>query len=369
MKKQKILFIIWSYSYGGGAEALLTMIANHLNPEKYDISIIEYEHAEVKKEAANSYVHILPPIEKVDVPEKTKKGYQAYHTPKLLIDKYIKGDYDLYVSFNYQIPTFLLPEGTRNLAWIHGNVYDLGGESVKREWALQDKAFDNVRYIISISNITTQSLKDLFPRHSHKIIELYNGIDIERVREKAAEETAIRLKQPSILFFGRLDDNKDPLRLLTILKLVHQKKPSAHLYFLGDGDLKPRIEQKTEEYGLKEFVHLLGYHDNPFPVVRQCRLCCLLSKAEGFPLSLMEGVALGKPFVATDAGGMNILSNGQRCGRIVGTDEEAAAAILQLLECNRDEIESECQKSIQRFALNDYILKIEALFDSALSEK
>ena len=75
--KKKILFIIWSYTYGGGAEALLTSIVNHLNPEKYDISIIEYEHADYKVEPVNENIHILPPIEAVETPDRQKKGYQV----------------------------------------------------------------------------------------------------------------------------------------------------------------------------------------------------------------------------------------------------------------------------------------------------
>lgn len=114
-QKMKILFIIWSYTYGGGAESLLTMIVNHLNPEKYDISIIEYEHSNFKTEPVNHNIHILPPIEKVETVDHQKKGYQVYHTPEILIERYIKGDYDLYVSFNYQIPTFLLPAGAKIL--------------------------------------------------------------------------------------------------------------------------------------------------------------------------------------------------------------------------------------------------------------
>ena len=40
--KKKVLFIIWSYSYGGGAERVLTNIVNNLDPSKYEIDILEY---------------------------------------------------------------------------------------------------------------------------------------------------------------------------------------------------------------------------------------------------------------------------------------------------------------------------------------
>ena len=59
---KKILFIIWSYSLGGGAEALLTTIVNHLNPQKYQIGILEFYHSSTKKEPANSNIKIYEPI-------------------------------------------------------------------------------------------------------------------------------------------------------------------------------------------------------------------------------------------------------------------------------------------------------------------
>ncbi len=54
--KKKILFIIWSFSYGGGAEALLTMIVNHLDPQKYEIGILEYYHAEIGRASCRERV-------------------------------------------------------------------------------------------------------------------------------------------------------------------------------------------------------------------------------------------------------------------------------------------------------------------------
>lgn len=367
--KKKILFIIWSYTYGGGAEALLTTIANHLNPEKYDVSIIEYEHAEIKTEPVNSNIHVLPYIQAVETPEGYSKTYQLYHTPEVLINRYIKGDYDLYVSFNYQIPTFLLPKGTKNIAWIHSDVYDLADEKVIRERKRQDVAFDNVEKIVAISDITKKSIEDLFPNHADKLVEIYNGIDIDRVRREAEEKTAVSLKHPSILFVGRLEDRKDPARLVDVLKLVHEREMPAHLYYIGKGDVDREIIRKAGENGLSDFVHLEGYQQNPFPIMKQAGVVCLLSKSEGFSLCLLEGVALDRPFVATLIGGANELSNGQRCGRIIGTDAEAAEAICELVKCSRAEIQKECQKSVERFGLKQYIRQIEELFDSVIDEE
>lgn len=370
MRKKKILFIIWSYTYGGGAEALLTMIANHLNPEKYDVSIIEYQHADYKVEPVNDYVHVLPPIEKVETPDNQKKGYQVYHTPEILIDRYIRGDYDLYVSFNYQIPTFLLPKGTKNIAWIHTNVYDLGVEEKARERRLQDQAFDKAEKIVAISDQTLQSLYDLFPRHREKYVKIYNGLDRELIRERAMENTEIRIEKPAMMAIGRLDDRKNPERVFRIFMLAHQKNPRLHLYYVGEDVQKSGkrelLEEMIREAEMGDYVHLLGYQQNPFPFIKQADVVVHFAKREGFGLVMAEAVALGVPIVAPDIGAAKAVANHGKCGRIVVTDEEAADAVLELLGEDPEKIRQGCEESILQFSLNTYIAQIEDLFDSVI---
>ena len=363
---KRILFIIWSYTYGGGAEALLTMIVNNLNSQKYDISIIEYKHADVKVEKVNDNIHILSPIEKIDTPEGTSKGYQVYHTPEILTDRYIEGDYDLYISFNYQIPTFLLPKNKKNIAWIHGDVYDLGIPQAQREWCLQDVAFDKVKKIVAISDFTMQSLEELFPRHREKMVKIYNGIDIEKIRRQSLESSPVVLQHPAIVYSGRLDTNKNPERMLDVFSIVHEKDEKAHLYYLGKGELENRIRERAAKLGIQNNVHLLGYFENPFPIIRQADIICLFSKSEGFGLCLAEAVALGKPIVASDIGIAKVLSYDGKCGKVINTDKEAVTAILFYISTDKEEIEKNCDASIRRFELKHYIQQIEKLIDEVI---
>lgn len=366
---KKILFIIWSYSLGGGAEALLTTIVNHLNSEKYQIGIIEFYHSTVKEEPVNSNIKVYDPITFEGDKEYHKKLYYTYREPDRMVRKYIPSGYDLYVSFNYQIPSFLLPEGTRNIAWIHGTVYDLAESGMDYYRNLQVRAFENVIKIIGISDITTNSIKAVFPEYVNKLIKIYNALNIGQVRERAGDFTEIILEHPSIICVGRLDDNKNPLRALDIFYELSKENDSAHLYFLGKGKLEALILRKAVEYGLQERVHILGYMENPFPVVKQADICCMTSRSEGFGMVLLESIALKVPFVSTQVGGAEVLTNGNRCGRVYKTDEEAVAQILELLNAPKDLMEKECERSISRFSLDNYISKIEALFDEVLEEK
>lgn len=364
----KIFFIINCFSKGGGAEALLTKIVNNINPSKYEIGIMEIIHDTIKTEPINSNIKMYPYYVKADDPERKRKMYYVYHEWDKVIDEYIPKDYDLYVSFNYLKPSFLLPSGKKNIAWIHGDVYNLTMDRMKEEKELQREAFNKASRIVAISDITIQSLIDVFPEYKEKIRVIYNGIDIEGVRNKAKESTEIQLQHPALLSVGRLDENKNPMRLLEIFEQVYNRNQKVHLYYLGYGELEKEIRRGAYEMGMADNVHLLGYLENPFPVVRQADLCCMFSHSEGFPMALLEAVALDKPFVSSVIGGARVLANGQRCGKTVTTNDEAVDAIFSMLRVNRNAINKECQKSIKRFDLHRYIWEIEKLFDELLEE-
>ena len=366
---KKILFIIWSFSLGGGAEALLTTIVNRLNPSKYQIGILEFYHSSTKKEPVNSHIKIYNPVTFEGDREYQKKMYYTYHEPDKMISNYVPSGYDLYISFNYQIPSFLLPKGGRNIAWIHGAVYDLAEGGMKEYRYLQDKAFERAMKIVTISDSTSASIQALFPEHEDKVIQIHNAINIETVREKAACFTDIEVKHPAIICVGRLDEHKDPLRMLEIFRETVRKIGPAYLYFLGKGELEAQIRQRANQYGMQEQVHILGFVENPFPIMKQADICCMTSKSEGGPLVLLESAALGVPFASTEVGIARSLSNENRCGQIFATNTEAVKAIIEILNTPKDMIREECLKSVSRFGVDSYIVRVEKLLDEALEEE
>jgi len=48
MAKKKVLFFMWSYSLGGGAEKILSTVIRNLPKDKYDIDILEIEAMRIK---------------------------------------------------------------------------------------------------------------------------------------------------------------------------------------------------------------------------------------------------------------------------------------------------------------------------------
>ena len=66
---KRVLFIIYSFSAGGGADLLLTSIVNSLNPEKYEIGILEIVHYGLKTEPVKENIKLYPYYVRFEDPE------------------------------------------------------------------------------------------------------------------------------------------------------------------------------------------------------------------------------------------------------------------------------------------------------------
>ena len=330
MKKKKLLFIIWSFTYGGGAERVLATLVNNL-PKEYDIDILEYWNANIYNKKINSNVHLLKPVVDSTKDSKFKKIIKMvilYTFPSILRKKYIKDNYDVEISYNYLLPTFLLRKSGKTISWIHGDIYDL-----KTRWFNRFKqrhAFKNVDRIVSISKNTYESVVDMYPEYKDKTIIINNSFDFNVMLEKA-KEFKVENKEKNILFIGRLDENKNPLFLIEVAKLLKEDNVKFKLSFLGQGSLKDDLESKIKEYDLENAVELLGFQKNPYPYIKSADIIVGCSKSEGFPTVYVEGMLFSKPFVSTIVGGVEELSDGYKCGYVSNDIVEYKEYVKKLL--------------------------------------
>lgn len=365
---KKILFVPYTYSLGGGAERVLSTVVSHLDKEKYDITILPYADYSVMEENTPSYVTLrkgIVDIEKAGKLEKGIKFFLVHFFPGILRKLYIREKYDIEISFNYQIPSFLVKrsKGTKVIEWNHGDIYDLRDKKIRR--MLQGRSYRKADRIVTISENTRQSVCALFPEVENKIELIYNGVDIRRIQEKAAQEPPVVLREHSIIFLGRLEPAKRPIELLEVVRNMHRNGQRVSLYYLGKGELKEELEAKIREWGLEEYVFLLGYQRNPYPLIRQSRAVCMISQSEGFPTVFTEGMALGIPFVSSPVGGVRELSNDGRCGMVVDGPEACGEAIAKIVfdEEIHKKMSDACLEHIRNYSVEKQKERIENLLD------
>lgn len=139
---------------------------------------------------------------------------------------------------------------------------------------------------------------------------------------------------PVILGAGEFIPQKGFDTLVEAFYAVRQERP-VRLVILGEGKLRPELEQLVGRMGLEDDVLLPGFVMDPWSWMRYAAVFTLSSRWEGLPGVLLEAMACGTPVVSTDcpSGPSEILEDG-KWGRLVSVDDSAeiARAILATLD-------------------------------------
>lgn len=365
--KKKLLFIIWSFSYGGGAEKILSNIVNNLDKNKYEIDVLEYYYIGIKKEKINDNINLLPPILNVkdrSIFNKIKNkiiSFMITRYPKLIRKMYLNKTYDVEIAFNYMIPTFLLNEKSgKKISWMHGAIYDL--KENKKNFKLQKKALKKVDNIVSISKKTYNSIINVFPEYKNKLSIIHNGYEFSEIEKMAKGKNNNKV---DLLFCGRLDKNKNPIKMLNILKIIKEKGYDYKLGFLGTGELLGIVKNYIENNNLEHNVCIFGYSNNPYSYMNNSKLICMTSYSEGFPTVIIEGMTLGKPFVTTSVAGVDEMYDNGKCGFIIDDDEKYANKIIEILSEKKkyEQMSRHCKSYVKKFSIENQIQKLEELIN------
>jgi glycosyltransferase involved in cell wall biosynthesis len=104
-----------------------------------------------------------------------------------------------------------------------------------------------------------------------------------------------------------------PIKNLQLLLDVATAAAEAHLpidfVIAGDGAERPWFESEIRRRRLLN-TEVLGWQDQVEAVISRCHLLVLTSHREGTPLALIQGMAAGRPFISTAAGGTVDLAMG-----------------------------------------------------------
>jgi glycosyltransferase involved in cell wall biosynthesis len=143
----------------------------------------------------------------------------------------------------------------------------------------------------------------------------------------AAQPIARPAGSKTILAVGRLEDYKQTDRLLTALPLL---PPEYELVVIGNGPLRPRIEQLAAELGVRARLRLLGHVAQPELMAwyRSADVFVSLSRHESFGMTLLEGAAAGAAIVASDIPAHREVAGYLPSDRALLVDQDCAPAYL-----------------------------------------
>jgi glycosyltransferase involved in cell wall biosynthesis len=116
--------------------------------------------------------------------------------------------------------------------------------------------------------------------------------------------------------------------LLDAFEIVQRSIKQAVLVIAGEGSLYDRLKERSITLGIQDKTIFLGRRNDIPALMSMCDCFVLSSKFEGFGLVVGEAMAMQKPVVATDCGGVKEVMGG--FGMLVAVDDTCGLADAML---------------------------------------
>ncbi|KFC18983.1 glycosyltransferase [Epilithonimonas lactis] len=281
--KKSIIFILPDLETGG-AERIITTIANHLPRDRFFPSILLLRKV-------GAYLDFLrPDVEIIDI--QTPRIRHSLK-PILLEIKRRKPDivFSGFGEVNAYLSLFIKLFPKTKFIARETNV--VSQHVTRKEIRFFYKFYNNYDRIIAQSNDMEADLINNFGIRKQKLIKINNPVDIDFIEEKLKQSerpTEFSPQYKHVVAIGNLSARKGFDNLLKVFSRL--KNQNILLHILGDGRDKEMLLQMKEMLGL-DHVIFHGRKNNPYQYLKFADLFVLSSRYEGFPNVLLEAGTCG----------------------------------------------------------------------------
>jgi glycosyltransferase involved in cell wall biosynthesis len=366
--KKKILIIIDNLKRGGGAEKVASDFTIQLSKE-YEISVLTFEDIENRYPVRANYyslqenIKLLPRIIKLLKIHLIQKFLKIYKVIKEISPEIIVSFMDLTniisvfvkIIFRIKIPLIIC---------VHTNPKKAYEKDLKFLNPLLSIFYSSkfTNRIITISKELQYILEKNYQIEKTKLKTIYNGIDLEKIKElskELIEDNQKIFENKNLIKFitvGRLVESKAQNVLIESFSIVKNFVPNSKLIIIGKGPLKKDLKKLIKSKGLNNDILLLGFKKNPFKYIANSDIFILSSKFEGLPMVLLEALACEVPIISTNCstGPEEILDNNKYGFLVNVMDSKDMAEKMVFLAKNPKIREEYSKKSAVRAQLFDY---------------
>ncbi|MBI0577479.1 glycosyltransferase [Neobacillus cucumis] len=289
MPIKKYLFVTNSLS-SGGAERVVSILANGIAEEGYDVHLILYERVKNEYPISDKVkLHLLP--------KRNGENKIKYNTHKFL--KMRKMIYeispDIIIPFlPDQVNHFFLASRFMKIPFIftvRNNPF-LYPESKKMRLVGKMVALLSTGIFLQ-----TKEQTEFFPKFAReKIFVVPNPVSNDLIGCNYQKRKSIA----EIATFGRLSAQKNQRLLIHAFERVYKTNKSIRLSLYGAGEEENNLEVLVKSLGIDDVVTFKGRVSNVGDALMSTDLFVLSSNYEGMPNALMEAMAVGLPCISTD---------------------------------------------------------------------
>lgn len=290
----RALFVINSLA-GGGAERVFSTLVNALNRPADGITITVALLDDVAAEAYAVSGDIV--VERLDcagsLPRSTLRLNRLVRRlkPDVAVSFLSRANVATVASMWLSGRPAVISERVNTTAHLQSSRFGLVSRMLIR------LSYPRARRVIAVSRGVASTLEHDFAVEGERIRVIYNPVDIDDIRSRAAQPPAIDVNTADFVTMGRLVANKNTAMAVRALAAC---KGDGRLIVLGEGPLRTDLEALAVSLGVADRVVFAGFLANPYAVLARACGYLLTSNAEGFPNAMVEAMATGLPVIATD---------------------------------------------------------------------
>lgn len=213
--------------------------------------------------------------------------------------------------------------------------------------------YGRYRKVVCISKKAEENLREFIGHSRAEILTINNGVDIEKYAAASPSQELERLapgtRKLMMVAGFRWEKDQD-----TIIKALPMLPGDFHLFLVGDGVRRQECEQLAERLGVADRVHFMGLRQDVAELLHAADYVIMSSHFEGLSLSSVEGMSVGKPFLASDVDGLREVVHG---AGILFPHEDSArlASEIRKLSENTDQyskVAKQCRERANQFDIS-----------------
>jgi glycogen synthase len=160
--------------------------------------------------------------------------------------------------------------------------------------------------IIVCSEYMKDELNRVFLLQNKNITVIPNGIEPLTVKKKIAEVIPELADKKYIFSIGRIVEEKGFETIIEAAAIAKEKKQNFIFVIAGKGPMLTEYQNQVIVRGLEGYVSFIGYvtDEQRNALIEACELAVIPSLYEPFGIVVLEAMALGKPTVVSNTGGM-----------------------------------------------------------------
>lgn len=164
--------------------------------------------------------------------------------------------------------------------------------------------YNRYNEIICISNQAESNLRNYLGGSRANISTIFNGVDINKYKSSKAsnELNEYAPNCRSIIMVAGFRYQKDQDTLIRATAILPK---NFHTFFVGEGERLNDCKELAQSKGVADRVHFLGLRMDVPKLLKAADYVVLSSHWEGLSLASIEGMSVGKPFIASDVDGLH----------------------------------------------------------------